>query len=159
MNIDLAKYLYRVCFILLLLFSARAYSSTADESLPIEYYLGAYELLGRGAGPAGAAYQGWARIFSDEDELYIFRCIEGRASESKITTHYVTADKIPALRTSFERGGIKFDATCNGASDFDNLPRLMCLTYPQIEADIEKPGLESYVPIVWPVAKDYFNCN
>lgn len=125
--------------------------------LPVEALYGAYEIIGRKSGDAnGESYRGWVRIAVDGNEINIDRCVAGVHSEGLGHVISVTADEIPALRFHF--GEQDSEATCLYQSDFDNLPRFSCHTYPADNARIAVPGLEAYFPIIWPVPLDFFNC-
>ena len=154
-----------ICFLCSLLTSA---SETFADSLdvaanalapPIEILYGAYEVIGKAPGAKGDNYRAWVRIAVEEQHLVLDRCFDGKRSEGSGRLINVGADHMHAVQFEFSHQTKDFQATCLYQSDFDNLPRFSCYTYPLSEPNIEVPGLEAYFPIVWPVALDYFDCQ
>ena len=133
--------------------------SSIDQGLPIEALYGAYEILGKTPGENGGNYRAWVRIAVEERTLVLDRCFEGERTEGSGRLITVGADHMPAVRFEFFHGKEMLEATCHYHSDFDNLPRFTCYTYPHGNARIETPGLEAYFPIIWPVPIDYFDCR
>ena len=143
-------------------FQVRADDIAVNPALaapPIEILYGAYEIVGKSPGAAGDNYRAWVRIAVEGQTLVLDRCFDGKRSEGRGELVTVGADQMPAVRFEFSHHEQAFEATCIYHSDFDNLPRFSCYTYPLSQRDIKVPGLEAYFPIVWPVALDYFDCQ
>ena len=130
---------------------------------PINILYGAYQIIGRQPGPDGESYQAWVRIAVEGDELLLDRCFQGEHSEGRGEITRVTADQLPAVRLNFVHNHRPFEATCTYHSDFDNLPRFSCYTYPDSDENQtpapKVPGLEAYFPIIWPVDLAFFDCQ
>ena len=143
----------------LLVFGLCVFPSTAAVNLPTGFIVGAYEIMGRLPTASGRSYSGWVRVIEENDSLQVVRCVDGQYSESEARLSTKTPDKIPALEMNFRMAGALFASTCAIYGDFDNLPRLMCMTTPTNEPNVSVPGIESLFPIVWPVAMNYFDCE
>ena len=136
-----------------------AVSFPASATPPIESLYGAYEIIGRSPGKAGSTYRGWARLAVEGDAIEIDRCVGGVHTTGSGGLVTSGADNMSAVELTFTHEREPYQATCIHTSDFDNLPRFTCYTYPTRRPNVEVPGLEAYYPIVWPVALDYYDCR
>ena len=126
---------------------------------PLESLYGAYEVIGRYAGENGETYHGWVRLAVEGEEIEIDRCIDGHPASGIGREVLLGADQLRAIEFRYAQRDVPFVATCTVAGDFDNLPRFSCYVSPADTPAINVPGIETYFPIVWPVATDYFVCH
>ena len=139
-------------------------SATAQNTHPpIDILYGAYQIVGKESGTNGKSYQAWVRIAVEGEALIMDRCYQGKHTQGRGEIVSITADQLPAVRFNFIHKQIPIEATCTYHSDFDNLPRFSCYTYPDDGSSGAKspqvPGLEAYFPIIWPVELDFFDCQ
>ncbi len=143
----------------------QAQPSTPAQNIapPIDILYGAYQIVGKEPGTNGKSYQAWVRIAVEGEALIVDRCYQGEHTQGRGEIVSITADQLPAVRFNFVHKQMPIEATCTYHSDFDNLPRFSCYTYPDDESSDAKsqkvPGLEAYFPIIWPVELAFFNCQ
>ena len=150
--------------LLALALTALAASSAADAVTggpgpPLESLYGAYEVIGRGAGDSSELYRGWVRLAIEAQAIEIDRCIDGHHTTGLGREVLVGADELRAIEFRYDQRDVATVASCIVTSDFDNLPRFSCYVTPGNAPAIAVPGIETYFPIVWPVALDYFDCR
>lgn len=131
----------------------------ATDGLPLASLYGAYEVIGRGAGEHGELYRGWVRLAIEGGQIEMDRCIDGRHTTGLGREVLRGADELRAIEFRYDERDVATVASCIVTSDFGNLPRFSCYVTPENAPAIAVPGIETYFPIVWPVALDYFDCR
>jgi hypothetical protein len=126
---------------------------------PIDHFYGAYEIVGRAPGATAETYRGWARLAIEGEVIEVDRCVDGVHTTGLGHQVIVEADEMTAIEFEYLHDKDPYRARCRHSSDFDDLPRFTCYTYPRRRPDLAVPGLETYFAIVWPVPLDFFNCG
>jgi len=99
---------------------------------------GTYYVVGRT--PEGEAYTGTAAIGRQGCIVTIRRCVEGDAQKTVAVVTTATADEVPVVRYSFERGGASVRGSYLIDGDLDNYP---LLSGPQVVGtDTDRRGWE-----------------
>lgn len=134
-------------------------SGAASGGPPLESLYGAYEVIGRGVGDDDGLYRGWVRLAIESGQIEMDRCIDGRHTSGLGREVRRGADALRAIEFRYDQREVASVASCIVTSDFDNLPRFSCYVTAGNAPAIAVPGIETYFPIVWPVALDYFDCR
>lgn len=111
------------------------------------YFVGTYELTGRGPGAGGQSYSGWAVIRDEGKQLSVTRCIGGKSETGHLAYEEWGPDRLIFLNGSLWAG---HGASCEFANDNENYPRLACYTYPLGDNPTKTPGIEFYIHARWP---------
>lgn len=134
-------------------------AGSAGGGPPLDSLYGAYEVIGRGVGDNDGLYRGWVRLAIESGQIEMDRCIDGRHTSGLGREVRRGADEMRAIEFRYDQGDVATVANCIVTSDFDNLPRFSCYVTPENTPAIAVPGIETYFPVVWPVARDYFACR
>jgi len=103
---------------------------------------GDYELIGRRF-DGGALFAGKMTI--DEvtpNKFSVIRVVDGKKISGTGRVEYVTPDKLPVFRVSFQEDGKDMEGTFLYRSDLDNYGRLSGYVYPKNYTGT-KPGIEA----------------